>query len=206
MAFSWRVFFILAAMLALASPSHANGNSESPAQIPILGIPYVSTTSDGSTFVGTIELERFESDGASLTATGKLRFKNRVLPREFPVELLRADCSVLELKVGPPRYRGLQDPIIIKEHPGASALRQADFCRIGQAFAAGDFDEVASELNEEDLLAAGFLGGNSCPWYDELNCESAVAVCGFTCAFSPGSCARCFQQLGVPQCIICLIN
>lgn len=210
MAILYRIGLALAALLASAvtTATHANSPAHTPVQIPTFGFPYLSTMSDGSTFTGTISVDTFKSDGDSLVAEGHLRFGNRAVPLEFPVEVLRADCSLLELQVGPPPYRGLKDPIVILEHPEISELRQADFCRVGEAFVAGDFDELASLLNEEDLLAAGFLGGNSCPFFRFIQCGAAIAACGLVCSvfnpFEPDNCSNCFIAFGAPLCIECL--
>lgn len=177
---------------------------DTPALIPSLGIPYATTTGSGDPFFGTVEIDVFESTGDGLVARGLLRFGRRAEALAFPVEVLRADCPVLELEVGPPNYRGLQDPLVIFETPDSSELRQADFCRNAEALAAGDFDELASLLNEEALLAAGFLGGSSCPWYQKLSCGSAIAACSSQCAVNAQFCTACLATIGLASCFDCL--
>lgn len=203
----------VAAMLSWCPVNQSLAQDDQPPPlISIVGIPYLSTTGSGDVFAGTIDIDAFEarhtpgaatSTAEELFAQGILRFGNRALPFDFPVNVLRADCFVLELEIGPPDFRGLQTPLVIVETPGDSELRRADFCENGRALAAGDFAELASLLNEEDLLAAGFLGGNSCTWYDALECETVYTVCAADCALGSLSCVNCIDKFS-DTCIDCL--
>lgn len=192
-------------LLALLLDSQARAQDESDhLLIPILGSPYVSETGSGGIFVGSISIDSFRTDGLALAASGLLRFGRSSKRLDFPVHILRADCAALELKIGPPDFRGLQDPLFLIEQRGDSELRQANFCEIGQAAAEGDLDQLVSLLNEEDLLAAGFLGGDSCPWYRAIECAGVTGICSAACALSPIGCVKCLVDAGSGICIDCI--
>lgn len=195
----------LAMMLVWSSLglSSSAASEDKPAVVPILGIPYASTTGSGKPFNGTVQLHFFESTGDGLIAQALLRDGKRAVPLAFPVEVLRADCLVLELRIGPPDHRGLLFPLVVFETPHGGGLSHADFCRNAEALAAGDFDQLATLLNGESPLPdAGFEDVESCPWHHQLNCRASIEMCAVPCAI--GFCAECAASVGAPSCLPCL--
>lgn len=179
-------FLLISVMMVAVGALGPTMAEDGPVAVPGHGHPYASSTESGAFFRGTISIEKFVSTGDGLMARGELLFvqgsKVRVLPTTFPVNVLRADCFVLELEIGPPEARrSLEDPLVMLETPDTNPMRYADFCAIGLAWSQADYDEVASLLNEEALLEAGFLGGNSCPWYRWPECVGAITACTAEC-------------------------
>ena len=211
-----RIPFAIAscALLAVAwlGPMSAQaGDRAHRSQMPVVGIPYASVTTTGDLFLGAVRVDRFEVDEDRLKAVGLLLKGRRAQETEFPVEVVRSSCDVLELKVGPPEEAigrsTLETPLVLLESVAGSELRQSDFCGLAAAYAADDLLLLVDRLNETAKIAAGVIG--SCPWWKQIECAFAITSCRSICTlytpFNP-LCIKCFEDLNAGSCISCYIN
>lgn len=201
------VVFLMGLLIVGTASRELDAASSTPTSLPAVpsfGMPYSSSAADGGLFRGTISIDKFVPTSDGLAATGRLLFVRggqvRSISTRFPVEVRRADCYVLELAIGPPAvHRQLLNPLVLVETPETNPMRHADFCEMGQELAEGDFVGLARAINEEELLEAGFLGGNSCPWYRWAECGGTLVGCTAVCILTTPT-----SVIGATACFLCI--